>query len=139
MSRIRLSCKKDRTTLTPSYFATIEGDDTTYHLTAVQDILVERPIGTYLVEITYKERSYTESVEITQDQQEEQTLLVQKNPKLWFCHVAFFILLITLLLLTNLLASPFILNLATILLVVAVVGLLVVRKKLPPLTLTRKE
>ncbi len=134
MARIRISCKKDRTTLTPSYLVNIEGEEDTHHLTAIQDILIEKDRGSYSIELTHKERLYSTTATITQ-QNQELSLLVRKNPKLWWLQVGFFGILLLLLLLTNIIPSTTLLTVATVILLCAVVGYVVGIKKLAPIVI----
>ncbi len=134
MARIRISCKKDGTTLTPSYLVDIEGEEQTQHLTAIQDILVERSVGSYSIKLTHKEKLYHTTAVITKEDQEF-LLVVRKNPKLWWLQVGFLGLLLVLLLLTNITPSTTLLTVATITLLSAAVGYVVGIKKLAPIVI----
>ncbi len=226
MQRIRISCKQDRTSLSPSYLVDMpmhpSGEDSagvsqtksptespvgtasdsstdapadarqtdadsaeveSHHLTAVQDLLFERPPGTYPIKIHYKGATYTHTVVVpkapdaagatTAEQdagelskstapphtssatkpasatpaeqsanhtpagvaQAEQVILVRKNPKLWAAQLGFFLLLAGLLVITKLIPSRGVLNVATVVLVTGVAVLLVAKKKLAPLVI----
>lgn len=227
MQRIRISCKQDRTSLSPSYLVDMpmhpSGEDSagvsqtksptespvgtasdsstdapadarqtdadsaeveSHHLTAVQDLLFERPPGTYPIKIHYKGATYTHTVVVPKDTeapytssdatsrniadqdasqsdtakpptkpasatpaeqsanhtpagvaQAEQVILVRKNPKLWAAQLGFFLLLAGLLVITKLIPSRGVLNVATVVLVTGVAVLLVAKKKLAPLVI----
>ncbi len=139
MPRIRVSCKKDRTTLTPSYIVTIDGEPEPLHLTAVQDLLVERPIGSYSIEISYKGVSYKREVEIQSNIQPEITLFVKKNPARWALQLGFLGVILLGVLLTNLIPGSTITLVATVTLLLSGVVYLILRRKLSPLVVLLKR
>ncbi len=134
MARLRISCKRDRTTLSPSYLVRIQGEKDNQHLTAIQDILLEKAPGSYSIELMYKEKSYHTTAVITQEYQ-ECTLFVKKNPKLWWLQVGSFLLLLTLIVLTNIVPSTTLLTTATVILILIAVVYVVGIKKLTPIVI----